>query len=84
MNDSFANALSNLAAGRSPQSDLLIAHLLADSRRSQAWGIASDQAAAAVQRRSRLFQAVYPTLQPFCQTQLGWQTCPLELLWECS
>jgi D-glycerate 3-kinase len=87
MNFSLANALSDLATGRSPQPnpsqiDLLIAHLLADPQRSQAWGITPDNAAAVVQRRSQLFQTVYPTLQSFCQTQLGWQTCPLELLWD--
>ena len=75
------DALSELATRRSPQSDLLAAHLL-ESGRSQAWGITLDNVAAAVQRRSPLFQSIYPSLQTFCQTQLGWQTCPLELLWD--
>ena len=81
MNFSFAEALAELAIGRSPQTELLTAHLLA-SRRSQAWGITPENAAAAGQRRSQLFQTVYPALQTFCQTQLGWETCPLELLWD--
>ena len=76
----FIDALSDLAAGRSPQSDLLAARLL-ESQRAQPWGITPDTVAAAVQRRSQLFQTVYPTLQTFCQTQLGWD-CPLELLWD--
>ena len=79
--DALLDELSELAAGRSPQSDLLAAHLL-ESERSQPWGITLDNVAATVQRRSQLFQAIYPALQAFCQTQLGWQTCPLELLWD--
>jgi D-glycerate 3-kinase len=33
-----------------------------------------------LEERSRLFQAIYPTLQEFCIHTLGWQTCPAEML----
>ncbi|MBD3883413.1 glycerate kinase [Phormidium tenue FACHB-886] len=28
------------------------------------------------------FRAVYPTLETFCRQTLGWETCPMELLWQ--
>lgn len=28
------------------------------------------------------FQALYPALETFCRQTLGWETCPLELLWQ--
>jgi D-glycerate 3-kinase len=32
------------------------------------------------EERSRLLQAIYPSLQEFCIHTLGWQTCPIEIL----
>jgi D-glycerate 3-kinase len=75
----LARILSDLASGRSlPESDR------AQLRRLTAagWEILPNAVEPLLEARSQLFQAVYPTLQNFCIQSLGWETCPVELLWQ--
>lgn len=58
---------------------LLETSLLA--RRQKATGIRATTVGAVVERRVRQLRVIYPHLNQFCQT-LGWQRCPLDLLWQ--
>jgi D-glycerate 3-kinase len=81
----LSEILSDLIAGQ-PQTEArqkqLEAFLLADDCRARAFGINAENVRTVVEQRSRLFQLVYPDLSQFCRATLGWQSCPLELLWE--
>lgn len=41
----------------------------------------AELVAAVIERRLQQMQQIYPNLQQFCHTQLGWPDCPLLLLW---
>jgi D-glycerate 3-kinase len=56
--------------------------LLAASWQTINLGINQKTVALIVDRRIQNFQSLYPNLQQFCQTKLGWQNCPIDLLWD--
>lgn len=77
--------LSPLAAGQSVSiavQNQLAAHLLSDSRRACAFGITDENVSARVAARLQYYQTIYPTLEQFCQQELGWSGCPADLLWD--
>lgn len=59
----------------------LAAQLLADESYTRAFQITPANVDEAVEQRWHWLQAVYPLLDRFCRTILGWQSCPLDLLW---
>jgi D-glycerate 3-kinase len=77
---SLLQILSDLAAGRSLSSSDR-AQLLRLTAAASGWDL-SERVEPLVETRSQLFQALYPTLQPFCIQALGWDTCPVGLLWQ--
>ncbi|GAB4378621.1 MAG: hypothetical protein Kow00121_30980 [Elainellaceae cyanobacterium] len=85
MVESSEQALLALQQGRSLTDEMrsaLIARALANKQQACAFGITADNAKATIEQRSRWFQAVYPKLSEFCCSNLGWKTCPIELLWD--
>ncbi|NJO42917.1 MAG: glycerate kinase [Cyanobacteria bacterium CRU_2_1] len=60
---------------------LLEIALLAD-KRSKAFGVTSENVSLLVAQRSHFLRSVYPMLNPFCRTALGWNDCSIGLLWD--
>lgn len=60
----------------------LAAQLLADEPRARAFGITSANLSQVLAQRWHWLQSVYPVLDRFCRTVLGWTGCPIELLWD--
>lgn len=58
----------------------LAARVLADE--PHAFGITPDQVSEALEQRWHWLRSVYPGLDRFCRTTLGWQGCPLKWLWD--
>jgi D-glycerate 3-kinase len=56
--------------------------LLANPQRADAFGITSTNVDDTLDQRLHWLQAVYPSLDRFCRTSLGWTNCPLALLWD--
>jgi D-glycerate 3-kinase len=54
---------------------------LADSLACQAFGVSVDNIKRVVQERIQLLQAIYPDLNQFCCSTLGWAESPLHTLW---
>lgn len=61
---------------------LLAESLLANPNQVKGFGITPETVDAVVERRLQGLRSVYPILTEFCCKTLGWQTCPLSLVWE--
>jgi D-glycerate 3-kinase len=55
--------------------------LLADQSFAQTFGITAENSRVVVEQQSLLFQALYPILDSFCCSTLGWKKCPLAIAW---
>jgi D-glycerate 3-kinase len=80
----LSSLLVELANTSSPSASLnqrLAQHLLI-SPEGLVWGITVDTVAAEVETRSHWFRLLYPTLQEFCRSRLGWETVSADLLWK--
>lgn len=55
--------------------------LLSDQEQAKTWGVTPASVNQIVENRLELLRSIYPALSQFCLDVLGWQDCPLELLW---
>lgn len=56
-------------------------NLLAASWQTTYLGSTVETVVSIVDQRIHHLQSLYPILQQFCQTKLGWENCPIDLLW---
>ena len=78
---SLNRLLSDWLVGEPIDRQWLAADWLADEQRARAFGITEEKVDVAIEQQLRGLQLVYPGLEQFCRTTLGWPTCPLDLLW---
>jgi D-glycerate 3-kinase len=61
---------------------LLEAQLLHDASRAAAFGITPVNVSDHLDQRLHWLRSVYPRVDRFCRTSLGWTGCPLDWLWD--
>lgn len=67
---------------RSESRQQLQSRLLSTAWQVRAFELTQATITSVVEQRIQQLQKLYPILTQFCQTQLGWPTCPIAQLWD--
>ncbi|HEY9700784.1 MAG TPA: glycerate kinase [Trichocoleus sp.] len=60
----------------------LASQRLFDQHHARAWRTTPETVHQTIEQQLVLLRSIYPALAQFCINRLGWQDCPLNLLWE--